>query len=118
MIDDLHQTGLLLEALRECLPFEARVSPPLALTIQKDLPSFRPWQRCQVGKLQYLGDEGGIVCHLDIPDLGNKVFLTSITHLQVDPPMPYAREIASYQKRRIKRLRRSEAGTGVGSTEP
>jgi ATP/maltotriose-dependent transcriptional regulator MalT len=38
-----------------------------------------------------------------------KVFLVSITHLASDRRLAIAREIAAYQKRRIKRIRRDSA---------
>jgi len=38
------------------------------------------------------------------------VFLVSITHLAFDRRLPVAREIAAYQKHRIKRIRRENAG--------
>ena len=38
-----------------------------------------------------------------------KVFFVSITHLTFDRRLPLAREIAAYQKHRIKRIRRSDA---------
>jgi hypothetical protein len=53
-----------------------------------------------------MGDEGGIVCKLDLgSNAGMKAF-TSITHLRFDPRLPLAREISVYQKHRVKRLRR------------
>jgi hypothetical protein len=44
-----------------------------------------------------------------------KVFLVSITHLASDRRLAIAREIAAYQKRRIKRIRRDSA-TDSGAT--
>ena len=47
-----------------------------------------------------------IVCKLDLgPDIENAAF-TSITHLRFDARLPLAREIAAYQKHRVKRLQR------------
>ena len=57
-----------------------------------------------------MGDEGGIVCRLDFgQDDGEKVFFVSITHLTFDRRLPLAREIAAYQKHRVKRIRRSSS---------
>ena len=57
--------------------------------------------------MHYVGDEGGIVCRLDFGhEDTEKVFFASITHLTFDRRMPLAREIAAYQKHRIKRIRR------------
>jgi hypothetical protein len=38
------------------------------------------------------------------------MFLASITHLMFDPRLPLARQIAAYQKHRIKGIRREAAG--------
>ena len=43
-------------------------------------------------------------------DEAEQVFLVSITHLAFDRRLPVAREIAAYQKHRIKRIRRENAG--------
>ena len=53
------------------------------------------------------GDEGGIVCKLSVEgEADNKLeFFTSITHLDFDRRSPLAREIAAYQKHRVKTLR-------------
>ena len=40
------------------------------------------------------------------------VFFVSITHLTFDRRLPLAREIAAYQKHRVKRLRRSGPAGG------
>ena len=59
--------------------------------------------------LHYMGDEGGILCKLDLgPDMENAAYV-SITHLRFDPRLPLAREINAYQKHRVKRLRRQSA---------
>jgi len=62
---------------------------------------------CTVTEVMYMGDEGGVMCHLTFDEEdATEVFLTSITHLAFDRRLPVAREIAAYQKHRIKRLRR------------
>ena len=38
----------------------------------------------------------------------------SITHLTFDRRLPLAREIAAYQKHRVKRIRRSSSGSPSG----
>jgi hypothetical protein len=59
-----------------------------------------------IAALHYMGDEGGIVCRLDLgADMQNEAFV-SITHLRFDPRLPLARKITAYQKHRVKRLRR------------
>ena len=43
---------------------------------------------------------------------GREVFFASITHLTFDRRLPLAREIAAYQKHRIKRIRRANVPDG------
>jgi hypothetical protein len=65
---------------------------------------------CRITRVDCAGDEGGIVCHLarDGGDENGKLVVASITHLAFDPRLPLAREIAAYQKLRIKRLRHAQ----------
>jgi len=51
------------------------------------------------------GDQGGIMCRLDIPANENAVHV-SITHLRFDPRVQVTREITAYQKHRVKHLKR------------
>lgn len=106
MIDNPDQVERLLGKLDRHLPFEAAFSPALAGVIGKREPGAAVRRRCQVTWVSYCGDEGGIICKLDLGGAdGSEEFFVSITHLMVRPSMPLAREIAAYQKHRIKRLR-------------
>jgi hypothetical protein len=58
-----------------------------------------------ISEVLYLGDEGGIVCHMVPPD-GSKAALVSLTHVRVPPSMPLAADVLLYQKRRVKKLRK------------
>jgi hypothetical protein len=60
--------------------------------------------QCAITWIYYMGDEGEIVCKLDHGANAGKEAFTSITHLRFDPRLPLAREIAAYQKPRVKRL--------------
>ncbi|HWJ17166.1 MAG TPA: hypothetical protein VNR65_00415, partial [Geobacterales bacterium] len=92
------------------LPLETCIGPQLAATLQNKIPGLKPLQRCQITKVFYTGDEGGIVCSLDLPGwAGKEVYLASITHLVFDPRLPLARRIAIYQKHRAKCIRREAA---------
>ena len=55
--------------------------------------------------LHYMGDEGGIVCKLDLGASAQNQAFVSITHLRFDPSLPLGRKITAYQKHRVKRLR-------------
>jgi hypothetical protein len=58
------------------------------------------------------------VCHLAFDaDIGPSAFIVSITHLLFDRRNPLAREIASYQRQRVKRLRRDPAARQKGGQD-
>ncbi len=46
------------------------------------------------------------MCRLDFAQESETAAFASITHLRFDPRLPIARDIAVYQKHRVKRLRR------------
>jgi hypothetical protein len=106
MIDDPEATERLLARLEAALPIPARLTPELQASLrERDAGAAIP-ATCQVTWVTYMGDEGGIVCKLDLgPDAVKDAF-ASITHLRFDPRLPLARDIAAYQKHRVKRLKR------------
>jgi hypothetical protein len=105
VIDNFRQVNRLLVKLEESLPIVASMTPQLAATLrQQSSASYIPRQ-CQVTAVHYLGDEGGIVCRLDLQGSdGPRGVLASITHLEFDPRQPFAGDVAAYQKHRIERL--------------
>lgn len=54
-------------------------------------------------------DEGGIACDVTPPEhtKAREQVIVSITHLQVDPSHPLAREIRDYQRERTRKIARS-----------
>jgi hypothetical protein len=114
VIDNLDQTGRLLCKLEESLPLAARATPALAASIRWQSGGIEVSPFCRVTRVHYLGDEGGILCHLAFDaDVGPRAFIVSITHLLFDRRHPLAREIASYQKHRVKRLRGDHGGNAI-----
>ena len=116
MIDNPVQVEPLIAKLKAALPLSATVSAPMLAALHEQSSGTDLPPRCQITGIHYVGDEGGIVCKLDFgnePD--QKVFFASITHLTFDRRLPLAREIAAYQKHRIKRIRR---GNGPGAATP
>ena len=113
MIDNPAQVEPLIAKLKAALPLSATVSAPMLAVLHEQSSGTDLPPRCQITGIHYVGDEGGIVCKLDFgnePD--QKVFFASITHLTFDRRLPLAREIAAYQKHRIKRICR---GNGPGA---
>ena len=108
MIDNPLQVELLIAKLKAALPLPATATPPMLAQVQEQAPGLDLSSRCQITAIHYAGDEGGIVCKLDFgTEDAEKVFFVSITHLTFDRRLPLAREIAAYQKHRVKRLPRS-----------
>jgi hypothetical protein len=108
--EQCHEEPQLLSSLEAALPLESRIGPQLAAVLQNKIRNPKPLQRCQISQVFYTGDEGGIVCGLDLPAAaGKEVYLASITHLVFDPRLPLARRITIYQKHRLKSIRRGAA---------
>lgn len=112
MIDDPDKTERLITEMKAALPLEARLFPSVkALLRQRSSEGTIP-DRCQVISIFYMGEEGGIVCGLDIGGPDTKTpFLVSITHLAFDRRTPLFRTIDAYQRHRIKKLKQ-QAGRG------
>jgi hypothetical protein len=107
MIDNPKQVADLLSKLETALPLPAIVTPRLAATLRQQSPGALIPKECQVTWISNAGDEGGIVCKLSIEgEADSKLeFFASITHLDFDRRSPLSREIAAYQKHRVKKLR-------------
>ena len=110
MIDNPEQAERLLTKLQAALPLPARMTPELAATLRTPGTAMEEPTACSIIALHYAGDEGGIVCGLNVATATGNAVYTSITHLRFDPRLPAARDIAAYQKHRAKRLRRQPPG--------
>lgn len=106
MIDDPDKTGRLVEALEASLPIETRLCASLIQTLSKQSPDVAIPARCNVVSVFYMGEEGGIVCALDIggPETKSQ-HLVSITHLIFERKVPLFGQINAYQRHRIKKLK-------------
>lgn len=106
MIDNPATAMDLLAQLKAALPVPARLTPELRASLGANNIGTPVPPDGAITALHYMGDEGGIVCKLDLgANMQNDAFV-SITHLRFDPRLPLARKIAAYQKHRVKRLRR------------
>jgi hypothetical protein len=104
-IDHPDQVERLMERLGAALPLPARATPELQMSLRRQGGAALS-ASCRVTWISYAGDEGGILCQLDTGADTAEVVLASITHLRFDPRLPLAREIAAYQRHRVKRLHR------------
>jgi hypothetical protein len=107
MIDHPDQVERLMNRLGSALPIPARMTPEVQMTLQKQRGLSMP-ANCTVTWISYAGDEGGIVCRVEPESATADAVFASITHLRFDPRLPLTREIVSYQKHRVKRLRRRQ----------
>ena len=107
MIDNPIQMQRLLAQLPAALPLPARATPELAAMLKTQNIADAS-STATITAVNYAGDEGGIMCRLEIPPNENAVH-ASITHLRFDPRLPVAREITAYQKHRVKHLRRQKS---------
>jgi hypothetical protein len=57
-----------------------------------------------VSEVSYLGDVGGIICHIQPEDAESSV-LVSLTHVRVRRTLPFAAAVLDYQKHRVKKLK-------------
>ncbi len=107
MIDDAPEVTQLMSAMRANLPLAAEPSPQLKKLLRRQSPAFDVPGRCRVDRVDYAGDEGGIVCRLDLGgEATNGVCFVSITRVRFTVIGSLGRAIAAYQRRRIKRLKR------------
>jgi hypothetical protein len=107
VIDDLFRVQALLDGLRQALPIRATPTPELAAVMRRQKPERVLPREWQIEDVTYAGDPGGLMCRLHDGASGDDgSFVVSITHLRFHRSVPMAREIAAYQKRRVKWLRK------------
>jgi hypothetical protein len=106
MIDHPEATERLLARLKAALPIPAHLTPELQASLRAENAGTAIPATCDVTWVSYMGDEGGIVCKLDLGPGVEKDAFTSITHLRFDARLPLASDIAAYQKHRVKHLKR------------
>lgn len=110
MIDDPAKTDRLVAEMEVSLPLQTRLSPNVQSTLAKQSPDSPIPDRCMVTKIFYMGEEGGIVCGLNIGGPDTKTpFFVSITHLIFDRRCSIFRQIDAYQRHRVKKLKRQRA---------
>jgi hypothetical protein len=105
MLDNPKQTGWLLDALKRAAPFEVELTPLVAKQLQTDKVAAADQPRQIVSDLFYLGDEGGIMCHIAPPESDGAIII-SLTHVRVPRSMPLATAVLAYQKHRVKKLKK------------
>jgi hypothetical protein len=105
MLDKLEKTRELMATLDAAVPFEVALMPDLInhLARQQRPVVVKPIE--MVSKISYLGDAGGIVCHIE-PEDAESVIVVSLTHVRVPRSLPFAAAVFNYQKHRVKKLKK------------
>ena len=114
MIDNPDQVERLVARLRQSLPLLATVTPEVAAIIREHSPAADPQRRYSITRVDYAGDEGGIVCKVELgPENGDRALFASITHLKFAHAEPIARQIAAYQN-----IASNACGVSVAEAKP
>ena len=90
MLDNPEKTAHLLAALKAAVPFEVELPPMVVKQLQADKVAAAHQTRQTVSDLSYLGDEGGIMCHI-VPPGDEAAIIISLTHVRVSRSMPAGR---------------------------
>ncbi len=105
MIDNPDKTEALIARLEAALPVRARPTPEALRTLRRQSPEPRFPRHCDITKIYYAGDEGGILCTLDFGlDDSKEVYVVSITHLRFGGKSALSRAVVAYQRHRVKKL--------------
>lgn len=66
----------------------------------------------EIHSMYYMGDEGGITCEIQIPNMdvenAKAVFLCSITHFRIKKGEPHYAALEKYRIKRIRKLARQQ----------
>jgi hypothetical protein len=105
MLDKPEKTRELMAILETAAPFEIALMPDLIehLARQQKPVVVKPVQT--VSGVSYLGDVGGIACHVQ-PEDTDSAIVVSLTHVRVSRVLPFAAEVLAYQKHRVKKLKK------------
>src|SRR5260370_35376464 len=104
MIDDLEKTNFLLEKLKTVVPIEARLSQSLIRLLAEKSPEMPIPESCNGIDVFYTGDEGGLICCLDIGGPQTQdANLVSITHLGFHRNTPPSRNTSLYHPHTINK---------------
>ncbi len=96
----------LIDEIKNHLPIPAYASQDLSNFLLKNGKNITPETELMITKVIESGDDGGIVCVLDV--IGQESFVISITLLRIKPDHALYDRISAYQKQRIRSIFRSK----------
>jgi len=107
MLDKQEKTIDLIAAMKAAVPFEVELTPPLLERLRSDASASATASRQLVREVSYAGDEGGILCHIELTG-SEKRLVISLTHLRLRHSLPFAAAVLDYQKHRAKKLKKQQ----------
>lgn len=105
MLDQPRKTEELLAMLKAAVPFEVEIVPAVIKQLRDDGAAVAEKTRYVVSDVSYAGDEGGVMCHI-VPPQGREAIVISLTYVRMPHLTPFATAILSYQKHRLKKLKK------------
>jgi len=105
MLDKPAKTYELIDLLEAAVPFEVALTPDLIEHLARQQKPIAIRSIETVSKVSYLGDAGGIMCHIQPKDAESAVVI-SLTHVRVRTSLPFAAAVLDYQKHRMKKLKK------------
>jgi len=96
----------LIDEIKSHLPIPAYASRDLSNFLLKNGKNITPETELMITEVIESGDDGGIVCLLDV--IGQESFVISITLLRIKQDHALCDKISAYQKQRIRSIFRSK----------
>jgi hypothetical protein len=106
MLDKPEKTRELMATLEAALPFEVSLMPNLIEHLAREQKPVIVKPVETVSGISYLGDMGGISCHIQPAD-SDSAIIVSLTHVRVPRKLHFAKAVLHYQKHRVKMLKRN-----------
>jgi hypothetical protein len=108
MIDNFDHAMELINKIKENIPIPVIPSKETLNTIRQNNITIPDNYQFQIEGVMYMGDMGGIGCAISVPDGSESAFIVSLTHLRILAGHPLAKEIKYYQRKRTKKLAKSQ----------
>ncbi len=106
MLDNPNNTFELITKLKAALPFEVELTPEVIESLRTGEPAAVVKPQQVVSDVSYLGDEGGIMCHIIPKESSVNPIVISITHVRMSRKQLLAKAVFNYQKHRVKKIKK------------
>ena len=106
MLDNPEKTSELITELKAALPFEVELTPEVIESLRMGKSKLVVKSLQIVSDVSYLGDEGGIMCHIIPEEASGNAIVISIAHVRMHRKQLLTKPVFDYQKHRVKKLRK------------